>query len=484
MQTLLNPEIEQRIRRLLTSWGVALGLLLLFFIFHWKSAGRDVQQMLVPLRAMLEKEILAFDAQRLREDEGSLEFPYSIAHVQTPEDFESLILAADHRGLTSGWLDVDCALIFEHFAEVTEDKEWHDKAVARLDRAGDLSVVSYYGIPASRAIHGEELTAEERTAFEKTCRSWPTDWWVVNLARVHKVDGVARPTVFQRRGDAALKDLAGQMLIHLCLYAVGLAFAWWGWKTLSSPDKARSSSDRMFRLWPLKRLVFAFSIVSLVMLALGHLLGAINFWLAYRAFAYTSGVYFWSTVYWLVTAVVITAAPVFLLRRVFGPSWHALRRSLGMTSDDFFIPRLWIIGVGGAASLYLALSLLESVVIGWNLSDPPLDGLSRSADFMGALELPFSLFWGCLMAPFVEEIVFRGFFFHSIRIRWGVTAGMWISSALFALMHVYGLLGTLQVFIYGMVFCWVSWRTKRIAASMILHGCVNAGLVILTHLGR
>jgi hypothetical protein len=55
---------------------------------------------------------------------------------------------------------------------------------------------------------------------------------------------------------------------------------------------------------------------------------------------------------------------------------------------------------------------------------------------MTPLGIALTVLLACVAAPVVEEIVFRGVLLSALRDRWGSAAGIGVSSAVFALVHV------------------------------------------------
>jgi membrane protease YdiL (CAAX protease family) len=80
---------------------------------------------------------------------------------------------------------------------------------------------------------------------------------------------------------------------------------------------------------------------------------------------------------------------------------------------------------------------------------------------------------GVLVAPLVEETIFRGFLYPVIARRLGVTAGIAITGILFGLMHAAQLGGALGqiglLILVGVVLTWVRARTGTVAASFFVH---------------
>lgn len=94
-----------------------------------------------------------------------------------------------------------------------------------------------------------------------------------------------------------------------------------------------------------------------------------------------------------------------------------------------------------------------------------------------------------LLAPLVEEFVFRGVLFQAARRHLGLVAGILLSSAVWTVVHVELLpgVGTFQpvaigaIFILGLWFGWSFHRTGKLVVVILAHAtfnAVNLGLVI------
>jgi len=85
-----------------------------------------------------------------------------------------------------------------------------------------------------------------------------------------------------------------------------------------------------------------------------------------------------------------------------------------------------------------------------------------------------------VMAPVVEELVFRGLLYRAARSRWGVGGATVITSLFFGIAHwepwsLFGLVGL------GLVMCWLYERTGSLLAPILAHGVHNVlSLTIMT----
>ncbi len=80
---------------------------------------------------------------------------------------------------------------------------------------------------------------------------------------------------------------------------------------------------------------------------------------------------------------------------------------------------------------------------------------------------------GALVAPFVEELFFRGFLFAGLRQKYGWRKAALISSALFALGHLQPT-AMLPIFILGCIFAYLYERSRSIWPGILMHASSTA----------
>ena len=83
-----------------------------------------------------------------------------------------------------------------------------------------------------------------------------------------------------------------------------------------------------------------------------------------------------------------------------------------------------------------------------------------------------------ILAPIIEEILFRGYFLRAFESQ---TRKPWLWSGLmFGLIHIgNGLSSTIPAIIYGLVFGYIVWRSGSIFAGMLAHVGVNINAVFM-----
>jgi uncharacterized protein len=79
---------------------------------------------------------------------------------------------------------------------------------------------------------------------------------------------------------------------------------------------------------------------------------------------------------------------------------------------------------------------------------------------------------GAVIAPFVEEIIFRGFIFAGFKARYGWVKAAVLSSGLFAIIH-FQPLAIIGIFLMGMIFAFLYHYSGSIWPAIIMHMSTN-----------
>lgn len=85
-----------------------------------------------------------------------------------------------------------------------------------------------------------------------------------------------------------------------------------------------------------------------------------------------------------------------------------------------------------------------------------------------------------IISPIYEEIFYRGFLYRWFRSKYGLLAGMFISSFIFMIVHIPTFNSLPYTFLSGLVFAWTYEKTQSIYPPMIIHGTFNGLAVLLT----
>ncbi len=85
-----------------------------------------------------------------------------------------------------------------------------------------------------------------------------------------------------------------------------------------------------------------------------------------------------------------------------------------------------------------------------------------------------------VIAPIGEEILFRGFLQRFLEKHWkDITKAILVTSLFFALIH-FNPYWTIQIYILGVFLGYLSWKTKSVIPSILLHGLNNGTAFILS----
>ena len=90
----------------------------------------------------------------------------------------------------------------------------------------------------------------------------------------------------------------------------------------------------------------------------------------------------------------------------------------------------------------------------------------------------------CILAPVVEELLFRGLLYGTLRLCLGPLPATLLSAALFAVAHGYGVIGFASVFGSGVLWALAYERTRSLLPGILAHaaGNVQATAIVLATL--
>lgn len=136
---------------------------------------------------------------------------------------------------------------------------------------------------------------------------------------------------------------------------------------------------------------------------------------------------------------------------------------------------------GGIAMTVMSLTL-GFLLRRWTPKELPMESFFNSTISAYAIAL-----FGIFVAPFVEELFFRGFLYPALARRIGVTASVVLTAAGFALLHESQLgrawAPLLVIFLVGVCLTVVRALTKSVAMTVLMHVSYNTTLFALMFLG-
>jgi membrane protease YdiL (CAAX protease family) len=174
---------------------------------------------------------------------------------------------------------------------------------------------------------------------------------------------------------------------------------------------------------------------------------------------------------WVVASVIVMQLITILLvipfARAPAGGWRARLHLSGATMDRSAFKACGIVGIATFLVCWaIALASPEtantdSQWLGSLIRDPGV----RTATILAAV----------VGAPISEEMLFRGFFIPPLaKARFGFSGAAIISSGLFASIHGYSWPGTFSVFLMGLAFSYMLWRTNSLWPGIVLHAIFNA----------
>lgn len=91
--------------------------------------------------------------------------------------------------------------------------------------------------------------------------------------------------------------------------------------------------------------------------------------------------------------------------------------------------------------------------------------------------LPLVVVVICGLGPWAEEVLFRGYLRDVVRAVAGPGAGLWLTAALFGLLH--GVVYAPPLFVLGVLFGWLRERTGSLFAPVLAHALHNGLTVVV-----
>ena len=219
--------------------------------------------------------------------------------------------------------------------------------------------------------------------------------------------------------------------------------------------------------WDVLQIVLI-TMVSIVVLAL--LVGLVAQRLLFRDTPFVEVVRFpmISVVAQLLAYAVVLAFMVLIVKRVpHRPFWQSVRWNWPGSMWGLFV-------ICGATVYFALLGIGQLLPIPKHLPIDQFFSTAREAAFLSIVSVT--------IAPLMEELFFRGFLYPVLARRWGVGVGIFLTSALFGLLHGAQLgysWAVLIIFLVGVVLTVVRAVTKSVGASFLTHVGYNGTLSLL-----
>jgi uncharacterized protein len=136
---------------------------------------------------------------------------------------------------------------------------------------------------------------------------------------------------------------------------------------------------------------------------------------------------------------------------------------------------------GFSAPAFIAFGVILALVVDGLARYLPIPkSLPMDTFFHDATSAYMMAAFGISLAPLLEEMFFRGLLFPLARRSFGLVAGVLLTALAFAAIHGaqlgYAWAPVLSIFVVGVVFTVVRWRTNSVAASFLMHCGYNFAL--------
>jgi membrane protease YdiL (CAAX protease family) len=167
-----------------------------------------------------------------------------------------------------------------------------------------------------------------------------------------------------------------------------------------------------------------------------------------------------------------------------GWSWTTLSRTFGLRVSRPALPTLaWAtLGLVGVSTLADVLTELAGTRFG--VETHWTDGFQEQLVWGTPGEVVADVLDSCVFAPALEEPLFRGVLYGTLRLRLAAPLATLASAAVFALAHGYGVVGFASVFASGVLWALAYERTRSLLPGMLAHaaGNVQATVTVLAAL--
>ncbi|HHT96950.1 MAG TPA: CPBP family intramembrane metalloprotease [Clostridiales bacterium] len=178
----------------------------------------------------------------------------------------------------------------------------------------------------------------------------------------------------------------------------------------------------------------------------------------------------WYSLVLSIISIDIIAFPIFyvLMRNIPNSNTGIIKR---MGTKNFVIASSMCLGLGFIGNIIgLIFNIIFTIIKGGKIVNPAIDMLQNGNPI-------FFIIYGVILAPIVEEIIFRKLLLDKIR-RYGDLIAVLTSGIAFGLMHM-----NLHQFFYatalGIMFAYITIKTNTIRYSIAIHMLINLSATIM-----
>ena len=137
----------------------------------------------------------------------------------------------------------------------------------------------------------------------------------------------------------------------------------------------------------------------------------------------------------------------------------------------------WGVPAGMALQILIAVITLPLIFLLWG-DDPPSQGVTDIAETATTTaEQIFVVLAVAVLAPIVEEVIYRGMLLSTLRRRFRPWIAVVISALVFSLIHavldINAIAAVPGLFLLGLVLGWVALRRQNLSLAIALHSGIN-----------
>lgn len=317
--------------------------------------------------------------------------------------------------------------------------------------------------------------ADELAVLEVLGDGWTIDRLAIRMARRLGEDDEAklRLSSMDERGLARLSRLRAWAFLQLVLIVPGLAFliAW----LLGMRVRPRQSTGMIPAPWSGAEAVdvlvraavlglLAFLAVSTVIITITKLDPA--------APGVTSG---WLTPVFMLPAVWLARRRLFLPHL---PPKAGLLDGLGVDPPQRSLPGLTVNSLMPVAGVLIGSIVLRRMLWAAGVQAHVTDHILEPLLWAGPVDAALFTLDLVAWAPLLEEIVFRGVIYATMRRVLPARYAVPLSALLFATSHMYGLFATIEVVFGGVIFALAYERTRSLAPAIAAHAVANGSVAV------
>jgi membrane protease YdiL (CAAX protease family) len=178
-------------------------------------------------------------------------------------------------------------------------------------------------------------------------------------------------------------------------------------------------------------------------------------------------------------ANLLSGAAVFLFanRFLFRASGQTAAQALGLRVARPELALLGALGVAVLALDWIALFAIDGIASYLPITDSWAESFVEDIVFGRGATFAMSAIEIVVVAAVVEEFVFRGLLFNTLRLRLPFWTAALAAGLVFAGLHGYGWLGTSQVLASGVLFAWAFESSGSLWTSVVAHAAYNATIL-------